>query len=48
MFVSISDLVDPDNDATFDDILPFEIYDGFIVSKVSWSDFSGEVELNTP
>jgi len=39
MFVSLSELVDPDSDATFDDILPFEIYDSFIVKRVSWLDF---------
>jgi hypothetical protein len=48
MVVSLSELVDPNNDATFDDILPFEIYDGFIVQRVTWANFTGAVELNTP
>jgi hypothetical protein len=41
MIVSLSSLIDPENDCTFDDMLPFEIYDGFLVKKVSWDDFSG-------
>lgn len=45
---SISLKMDPKDDMTFDDLLPFEIYPGFEIKRVDWPDFSGEVEFNSP
>lgn len=39
--------MDPKDDMTFDDLLPLEIYPGFVIKKVDWDDFSGEIEMNS-
>jgi hypothetical protein len=39
--------LDPENDITFDDILPMQIGEDFIVKAIDWGDFSGEIESNS-